>query len=476
MAVALPLAPGPRGHWILGSTVAFREDPLVFCLGAQAEHGDLVHFRVAFMDWYLVAHPDQIHEVLVTRADEFWKSKLNKRIFEKFLGNGILSSDGAFWKTQQKMVRPGFHKERIDAYGQIMVQLTREMAEAWHEGESIDIFHSMTELTLAIVARCLFDADVKGDAREVGECMVTINDVLIEHIHAPIPVPRWWPTAANRRKIKAIDDMRGVIRRIITERRASGEDRGDLLSMLVFATDDDGDGMSPQQLEDEAMTLFFAGHETTALTLTWLWYLLAKHPEICARAQAELAEVLGGRDPGLDDMKSLVYLDQVIKEGMRILPSVWTFMRQPIEDLALGGHPIKKGANIFISPYVTHRDARWYPDPEQFIPERWTKAFIRALPKGAYIPFSAGPRVCLGKQFALMEARLVLAWMLQRLQPQVPADYEPVLMPQLALRPRDGMPSTVRFRPQPDASPTRRRAESAAADRPQHLAVASVDG
>ena len=449
MAAALPPAPGPRGHWFLGSTVAFREDPITFCLEAQQEHGDIVHFRVGFMDWFLLCHPDHIYDVLQGRADKFWKAKLNKRIFDKFLGNGILSADGEFWKKNQKMVRPGFHKERIEAYARLMVSLTEEMIDGFEEGQSIDMFHNMTELTLAIVAKCLFDADVRGDAADVGEYMVTINDVLIEHIHAPIPVPRWWPTASNRRKIRAIDDMRGVIRRIISERRESEEDRGDLLSMLVFAQDEDGEGMSPKQLEDEAMTLFFAGHETTALTLTWLWYLVAKNPEVCAKLQDEVDRVLQGREPSVDDLREMVYLDKVVKEGMRILPSVWTFMRQPVEDVEVGGHLLNKGANIFISPFVTHRDPRWFPDPEVFKPERWTKDFIKALPKGAYIPFSMGPRVCLGKQFALMEARLILARLVQRLDPDVPADYEPELMPQLALRPKDGMPGVVRFRSPP---------------------------
>ncbi len=448
MATSTP-APGPKGHWLLGSTVPFRENPIAFCEQAQAEHGDVVHFRVGFMDWFLLCHPDHIYDVLQGRHEKFWKAKLNKRIFGKFLGNGILSADGETWKHNQKMVRPGFHKERIDAYARSMVSLTEGLIDGFEEGEQTDMFHHMTELTLAIVAKCLFDADVRGDARDVGEYMVTINDVLVEHIHAPIPVPRWWPTSANRRKVKAIDDMRGVIRRIIAERRASGEDRGDLLSMLVFAEDEDGHGLPPQQLEDEAMTLFFAGHETTALTLTWLWYLVADHPRVLGKLRAELDAVLGDRAPGLDDLRHLAYLDQVIKEGMRILPSVWTFMRMPVEDLEVGGFPMRRGDNLFISPFITHRDPRWYPDPLAFKPERWTKAFIKDLPKGAYIPFSMGPRVCLGKQFALMEARLILARLVQRLEPNVPADYVLGLNPQLALRPVHGMPTTVRFRERP---------------------------
>ena len=428
--------PGPIGKPLVGSLIDFQNDALSFVDSAVANHGDVVRWGMGIDDWYMLSNPAHVFDVLVKRAHLFYKPKIAKRLWRHFLGMGILSNDGESWKRQHKLVKPGFHRHRIEAYGETMVRYSAEMAAEWRSGQEIDMCVAMTELTLAVVCKTLFDADVKRDAPTVGNAIRVLNEALTEHIHMPLPVPKWWPSATNRRKHRAIEDVEGIVRGFIEQRRTSGEDRGDLLSMLVFARDDSGAAMSDKQLRDEAMTLVFAGHETTANALTWLWYLLAKHPEVEQKLARELEEALGGRPATVSDLGNLPYLDQVVKEGMRILPSVWCYMREPIEDVQIGDYVIPKGGQIFICPYVIHRDPRNYEDPLEFRPERWTKEMEARLPRGAYVPFSLGPRVCIGKAFAEMEARLVLATLMQHLVPQIPADYEPEFFPKLSLSPK----------------------------------------
>jgi len=446
---AVPAPETPRevpripGQFVLGSAKAFHANSLEFIRKAQALHGDVVHFKVAMFDWYSVAHPDDAYDITVTRAALFNKPKINKRIFREFLGNGVLSSDGDYWKAQHKLMQPAFHKQRIDAYGQVMVQYTQDLLDEWQQGESRDFRTDMTALTLRIVGKTLFNRDVKAGAKTVGDAMNDINEVLCAHINLPVPVPRWWPSAANRRKLKAIGDIEGIIRGIVAERRASEADEGDLMSTLVHGQYEDGTRMNDTQIRDEAMTLFFAGHETTAHALTWMWYILAHHPDVVEKVKDELGRVLQGRTPSVNDLPQLTYLDMVVKESMRLWPSVWTFMREPIEDVVVGGFRIPKGAQIMISPGLMQRDPRFFESPMEFRPERFTKENEKRLHRGAYMPFGAGPRICQGKAFALMEARLILACLLQRSVPRIPAGFVPTPVPQLSQYPKEGMPFVV---------------------------------
>lgn len=434
---------------------------------ASEAHGDVACWRVGPYRWWLLTRPEHIWEVLVTRASGFHKPQLVKRLWRHFLGWGLLSLEDNEWKRHHRMVRPAFMKERIEAYARTMVSYTDDMCARWSAdpGAHDEMMTEMTALTLRIVAQTLFGADVQGDARRVGQYMTVISDRLVEHINKPLPVPRWWPSAGNKAKHQAIADMEAVVLDVIADRRRTGEDRGDLLSSLVAARDDDGGGLTDRELRDEAMTLFFAGHETTALALTWMWYLLATHPDVLTRLRAEIDALVGPQgvtDPrarplGAADLPGLPYLDRVVKESMRRLPSVWSFMRAP----AKGGGPwripdtpyeVPEGDILFISPYVIHNDARWFPDPDRFDPDRFLPEAEAALPKGAYIPFAAGARMCLGKNFAMMEARLVLATMVRHMTPNVPAGYRPDLLPQLALRASNGVPFTVLPRPQAESS------------------------
>jgi cytochrome P450 len=438
--------PSPRAHWLLGSTLDFQQAPIDFCTKVARECGDVARFRVGYESWYLLTRPEHVYEVLVNKAALFNKPKLAKRLWKLFLGNGLLASDGDFWRRQHKLVLPGFHKQRIEAYSDVMVRYTEDMLAGYKDGERRDVCEDMTDLTLAIVAKTLFDADVTRSARKVGAAIKLLNEIMVDHVNNPIPVPKWWPSDRNRRKMSAIRDIETIVRDLIAERRQSKLDRGDLFSMLVNAEDEGGAKMSDEELRDEAMTLLFAGHETTANSLTWTFYELARNPEVEARLVDEVSSVLRGRSPTIEDLKQLPYLDMVVKESMRILPSVWAYMREPQEDVRLGEHVLPKGCIAFISPYVLHHDARYFPEPERFMPERFSRENEKAIPRGAYVPFAAGPRVCLGKSFAMMEARLVLATVIQRVRVELAPGQTVTLSPKISLRPADGLPATVRLR------------------------------
>jgi cytochrome P450 len=438
--------PGPKGSPIVGSTLEFQRAPLDFCLRQKARFGDLVRFSVAFQDWYLLSDPSEIHRVLVTDAARFLKPKLAKRLWRPFIGEGLLASDGLRWKRQHKLVLPGFHRARIESYASTMVDLARRATEAWRPAERRDFANDMSDLTLAIVSKTLFDVDVDGDARRVGLAIEAIQDALVAHINNPVPIPVWWPSETNKRKVRALGDVREVVKKFIDDRRASGRDHGDLLSMLVFAEDEGGARMSDAELHDEAMTLFFAGHETTSMALTWTWYLLACHPQIEERLYVEIHGAVGDRPITVGDLGRLPYLEMVVKESMRMFPSVWSYMREPISDYRIGDAVLPGGSLVFICVYAVHHDARHFSNPEAFRPERFEKENERQIPRGAYVPFAAGPRVCLGKSFAMMEARLVLATLLQRVRPRILRGWQMELLPQISLRPKGGLPVEVELR------------------------------
>jgi cytochrome P450 len=447
-------APGPRGDFLLGSSLDFKDKPLKFIQYVASAYGDVSRFRVGPSYWYLITHPDDIHDAMTTRSNIFLKPKIAKRLWEKFLGNGLLTTEGAEWKRQHRLVLPAFHRQRIASYGDVMVAYTHRMIDRWTEGAQVDIDNEMVGLTLEIVAKTLFDADVRGEAKTVGNAMNVLNKEMLEHIHMPLPVPRWWPSARNKRKLAAIDDIESIVKTVITERRKSGEDRGDLLSMLLQTRDESNDQLSDKEVRDQMMTIFFAGHETTAHAMSWAWYLLAKHPKVTARLQADIAAVTGGDRLTVSHLAELPYLEQMVKEALRFLPSVWIFIKEPTEDVTIRGFHIPKGAPVLISPYLTHHDPRWYPSPETFDPDRFSKERVKEIPKGGYFPFSGGQRICIGKSFAMMEMRLILGSMLQRLQPEVDPDYELQAKAELSLHPEGPLPVQVTLRKKQTAGET----------------------
>ena len=450
--------PRHRGHWLWGGTFDFQHNPAQFVLEGHERYGDVFMTRVLTGHSYFIRDPEVVNAINVTHAKHIYKPKVVKQMWKPFLGNGLVPNDGESWKRQHRLIMPGFHKMRIDAYAPTMAEYTRDLVRGWKEGEQRDFRKEMVELTLRVVANTLFDTDLAHDSETVHSAIEDISEALIDHAQTPIPAPRWWPSERNRRMVRALDAMDDVIERLVSARRKQREDRGDLMSHMVFATDDEG-GMSDKQLRDELMTLIFAGHETTAHTLTWAWYLLASNRDKLAKAQREIDITLGGRPIGVDDLRELPYLEMCLKESLRRLPAVWIYGREAQRDLRLGDYFFPKGSILAISPLALGRNEAYFEDPLEYRPERWTREFERSLPKGAYVPFAAGPRVCLGKQFAMMEMRIVLGTLIQNVDINILDGFEPDFLPELSLNPGErGMQMRVRFR---DDAPV------LAGDRPQ---------
>jgi cytochrome P450 len=441
--------PGPRGLFLLGNLLDFRRDFLGFLTRASREYGDVVSFRIGLKKVILLNHPDLIETVLVTESRNFIKHYVT-RLLRPTLGNGLLMSEGDFWLRQRRLMQPAFHKSRIAAYGDIMVAYTRRLLDRWQDGATLDMHKEMMRLTLEIVAKALFDADVAGKASDVGEALEVAMANFIRRWKSLYPMPAWVPTPGNLRTRRAVRRLDEIIYGFIRERRASGAERGDLLSILLHARDeDDGSRMTDRQLRDEAMTLFLAGHETTANALSWTWYLLAEHPEAEARLLAELEAVLGGRAPTVADLPRLRYTEMVVTESMRVYPPVYAFGREAVQPCMLGGYDIPAGMTVFMSQWLMHRDPRYFDRPEEFRPERWADGLARRLPKFAYFPFGGGPRLCIGNTFAMMEAVLLLATMVPRFRFRLAPGHPVVPLTTVTLRPAHGLLGVIEKRQQP---------------------------
>jgi cytochrome P450 len=314
------------------------------------------------------------------------------------------------------------------------------MLENWQPGDLRDVHADSMALTLRIAAKALFDAEVDKDVAEIGRAFNTIVEEISVRLRRPFRIPDTVPTPGNIRYVRGVHRINRLVTRIIRERREQGGDRGDLLSMLMLARDEDGQPMSERQLQDEVVTLLVAGHETTAVALSWTWYLLAHNPDVDARLAAELRDVLGGRPPAVSDLPQLRFTEQVVTESLRLYPPAWGFGRQAIAECEIGGYAIPAGTTIIISPWVLHRDPRYFEHPDEFRPERWNGDFARQLPRFAYIPFGGGPRICIGNRFAMMEAVLILATVAQRYQLQLQDSRPVVPLPSITLRPQGGVP------------------------------------
>ncbi len=431
--------PGPKGHPLTGNLFDYTRDHLGFLTRCAREYGDVVRLRFVNVPVYLLNHPDHVEYVLVRNNRNFIKSK-GVRHSLGFLGYGLLTSEGSFWRRQRRLAQPAFHRERIDAYGEVMVECAEHEVSSWKSGEIRDVHEDMARLTLDVVTRTLFGTLLTVEFEEVGAALETIAQRFTGRGGVLFHIPEKVPTPANLRFRRAVRLLDGIIYRIIEERRASGERDGDLLSMLLEARDEEtGEGMSDGQLRDEVMTIFLAGHETTANALSWTWYLLAKHPEAEARLLEELDEVLEGRAPTVGNLPRLRYTDLVVKESMRLYPPVWAFGREAVEDCKIEGYHVNAGTQLVMSQWVMHRDPRYYERAEEFRPERWANGSVEKLPPFAYFPFGGGPRLCIGRSFARMEAVLLLATIARkfRLRPAQDRPVEP--QPSITLRPRNGM-------------------------------------
>lgn len=414
--------PGPRASSPLGVVPDFARDPLKVVTQAFQNYGDCVLLPGPFgQNVYLLNDPDLIHEVLVTYVDKIEKPEPLKWIFRSSFGNGLFFSEGDFWRRQRKLAQPAFHHKRLQSYAEGMTRRVEQLLSNWENGQIRDIRRDMSATTIKVVVDALFQSSVDEDTEKIYQSLGELGEVLEQQgIANPLLalVPDWAPLPIMRRKRRASAALDSIIYRFIHEHRTANTDFGDLLSMLMLAEDENGQRMDDRQLHDEVMTIFIAGHETTALTLTWAFTLLARYPEAEKKLHAELDAVLRGHLPTLADLPNLPYTEMVIKETLRLYPVGWLILRQAKADLQVGPYRVPKGNQIWISPYTMHRHPRYFDMPEIFQPERFASesglGFESRLPKFAYMPFGGGPRICIGNMFALMEARLVLATIAQR--------------------------------------------------------------
>jgi cytochrome P450 len=439
--------PGPKGGPIMGVMRDFNRDQLSFIERAQREYGDVVWMRFLYVPAIFLYHPDDVEYVLVTNSRNFIKSmSLRSNFFQRLVGNGLLTSQGEEWKRARRLSQPAFHRERVASYGDTMVDFTDRLTSKWPDGETRDIHRDMMRLTLEIVVQCLFSADVSPDVDEVGATLKELVRPFAAQATLKWILNNRLPTPAHLRFHALAKKIDNVVYRIIAERRASGEDEGDLLSMLLAARDEDGSQMNDRQLRDEVMTLFLAGHETTAITLAWSWFLIGTHPEAEKKFHAELDEVLGDRAPTAADLPRLKFTEQIAKECMRLYPPAYGLGREAINDCEIGGYRVPAGTQIFMFQWATQRDPRFYDEPLAFKPERWTEEFAERLPKYAYFPFGGGPRACIGVSFAMMEIILCLAAIGQKFRLEIVPDHPVSIYPAMSLRPKDGIKVVVKRR------------------------------
>jgi len=432
--------PGPKHSPPALNLIRFRRDPLSFLQQLTKQYGDVARFWMGGQQMFLVNHPDYIRDVLITYNSNFVKGRALQRA-KRFLGQGLLTSEGDIHRRQRLLVQPAFHRQRIASYGSVMVEHAHRTSSRWRDNETFDMSQEMMRLTLGIVAKTLFDADVESEAEEVGEAMTCIIHMfnLLMFPFAEMLEKLPLPQVRRYHKMHALLDS--IIYRIIDERRRSGEDRGDLLSMLLLAEDTEhgSGGMSNRQVRDEALTLFLAGHETTANALSWTWYLLSQHPQVETKLHTELNETLEGRLPTMEDVPRLSYTEMVVAEAIRLYPPAWAIGRRALVDQRIGSYVIPANSIVLLSPFVTHRDARFFPDPARFDPDRWTPEAKQSRPQYSYFPFGGGQRRCIGEGFAWAETILVLATLASRWRAHLVPGNKIAPKALITLRPKRGM-------------------------------------
>ncbi len=445
--ISLSLPPGPKGRFLLGSLIEISRDWLGFYRGCVKEHGDVVRVHIAHVPIYLLVHPRDIESVLVTNAANFSKS-VDYRALARVLGKGLLTSEGEFWQRQRGLIQPAFHRQNILAYAAIMTKAARSMLDSWKNQKERNIHEDMMRVTLEIVAQCLFGAEVSDAAERVGKAMDVVMNRFVINASQSFLFPFDIPLFLVPKERRAIVELNEIIGGIIRQRRALNQPREDLLDMLLRARDADGKPMSDVQLRDEVMTLFLAGHETTAIALSWACYLIAQNPDVEERLAEELRTVLGDRIPTPEDLGQLPYTEMVLKEALRLYPAVWGIGRRAKAECELGGYCVPAGSNIFILQWLTQRDARFFPDPERFDPERWRDDPVRSgkIPRFAYFPFGGGPRVCVGASFGMMEGMLLLAMIQQNYHLEMIAGHPVELLASVTLRPKHGIRMIVKNR------------------------------
>jgi cytochrome P450 len=449
--------PEIRGRAVLGVWQEYLRNPPAFLEKAARDFGDIARFRLVHENAYMLNHPDWIQEVLVTNQANFTKSRMLERA-RVLLGDGLLTSEDDFHRRQRRLVQPAFHRDRLAGYAASMVDCAARCRGLWQSGAEFDVSQSMMRLSMAIVARTLFSADIDSEADEISEALGQVFELFEALL---MPFSQWLeklPLPSVRRFQRARDRLDQTVYRLIAERRASGRDTGDLLSMLLLSQDEEGDsgksgrGMTDKQVRDEALTILLAGHETTANALTWTWYLLSQNPDAEAKLHAELDRVLAGRLPTLDDLPQLRYTEGVFAEALRLYPPAWAIGRRAKQSFSVGEYKIPARSIVLMSPWVVQRDARWFSDPLKFAPDRWASGENEARPKFSYFPFGGGARVCMGERFAWMEGVLVIATIAARWRLRMTPGQRVDTKARITLRPRYPMRMIVERRePSPDS-------------------------
>jgi cytochrome P450 len=439
-----PGPPGSAAGW--ANLRAFQRSPLEF-FDRLRPFGDIAWVRLGPVQTYFVNNPALIRELLAERARQVRKVRRTLRVFEQVDGQGLLVSQGDFWRRQRRLIQPAFAHARLGRYADDVVRAARGMTATWRPGETLDVVPAMTHLTLRIIARVLFNVDVADEAARLGDAVHVLSEALMRDFYRPFILPSWLPLPENRRKRRALAVLDDFILGLIRERRRTREDAGDLLSMLLLAADaEEGNrGMTDRQVRDEAVTLFNAGHDTTAASLAWIWACVAHHPAVEARLIEESARVLGGRPATIRDLPELTYTNGVVRETLRLFPPTMGLLpREATEPIDLAGYRVPRGAWLYMSPWLTQRDDRFFPDALQFDPERFAPGRAASIPPNAWFPFGHGPHVCIGRDLALMESTLVVATVLQRYRLTRPGSAPfPEAEPLVSLRPRGGLPLGV---------------------------------
>lgn len=426
---------------VVGNALSFLRDALAFLTRTRDVHGDVVKVAIGPMEVVLVSHPDLVEDVLVTRNKLWKKDRLLQETLRPVLGDGLLSSEGEVWRRQRRLAQPAFHRDRIAAYADVMVERASRLARTWSDGGVRDVHADMMSLTLEIVARTLFGADVGDHAKDVGHALEAVLATVADPLAIFFPITKRLPTPQRKRFERAVTRLDEILYGVIERRKSDAEGSDDLLSMLLHARDEDGSRMTDVQLRDECMTLFLAGHETTAINLSWTWLLLSTHPRVEAKLVRELQEVLGDRPATFADLPKLRFTGQVITESLRMYPPAWSLGREAREDLELGGYRILRGEQVWFCPWSIQRDPRWFDAPNEFRPERWDPGSSREAPRYSYFPFGGGPRICIGQAFAQMEAALLLATLARSHRVVVSAPPRPD--PSVTLRPKNGLRARV---------------------------------
>ena len=439
------LPPGPKGTLIGGNIRQFRTRLLDFLLEAAREYGPLTSFRIGPRRVFLASAPDLIEQVLITDARHYIKH-FGARAYRPVLGNGLVTSEGEFWHRQRKLIQPMFLKARVQSYAPVMGELTERMLDSWTSGKTVRINNEFSALTSRIALKTLFDLDDDGDREQFNNTLRLSFDLMSARLRRIFKLPLWVPTPETLCLKRSIAELERKVEGFIAAARSRQGTGDDLLSRLMLAQHEDGTRMSNWQLRDEVMTLYLAGHETTALTLTWTWYLLSQHQRVEEKLVSEWQQILAGRTPTADQLQHLPYTAAVIAESMRLLPPVYVIGREATADLELGGYQVKRGYTVLMSQWVNHRDPEYFPEPEEFHPERWENGLAKRIPKFAYYPFGGGQRMCVGNNFALMEAAIILAAVGQRYRFTLDPDAVIGIKPQITLLPANPIPVTLQRR------------------------------